>query len=297
MRVLVTGGTGFIGKSVVPVLLKEKHKVVLLARNPARAKRLFSKASIVKGSILDKAALEKAMRGCTAVVHLAGLVEFDKFEDVYEANVIGTRNVVDAARAAHVKRIVYASSVSVHWPSARPITEKHKPRPTSFYGLTKLLGEKEVLRSGIPTVSLRIAAVYGVGSKWFDMILRTVGKGFPVIDSPNYSHLVHASDVAQAVLLALKRGKGPYIIADEQPVRLKEFMEALAAYMGKRPIYVPVWLARMLATAIGKRHLLEIGISNRSYNIGKAKRELGFRPHADLSGELLLMSREFKRKG
>ncbi|MBI4015747.1 MAG: NAD(P)-dependent oxidoreductase [Candidatus Aenigmarchaeota archaeon] len=295
-RILVTGGTGFIGKSVVPLLLKEKYKIVLLARNPAKAKKLFPKAIIVKGSILDKKALEKAMKGCEGVVHMAGLVEFDNIDDVYETNVIGTRNVVDAAKKAKIKRIVYASSVSVHWPSARPITEKHKPRPYSFYGLTKLLGEEEVLRSGIPSVSLRIAAVYGVGSRWFDMILRSMAGGFPVINSGNYNHLVHASDVAHAVLLALKKGKGPYIIADEQPVRLREFMEALAAYMGKRPVYIPVWFARMMATAIGKRHLLEIGISNRVYNIGKAKRELGYRPRADLSGELLLMSRKFNRK-
>jgi len=295
-RILVTGGTGFIGKHVVPLLLKEKYRVVLLARNPAKAKKLFPKAVIVKGSLLDSAALDKAMKGCAAVVHLAGLVDYWDVDALYQTNVIGTRNVVEAAKRAGVRRIVYSSSITVHWPSTRPITEKHKTRPVSVYGLTKLLGESEVLNSGIPAVSLRIAAVYGIGSSWFDTILRTVGRGFPVINSENYNHLVHASDVAQAVSLALKRGKGPYIIAGDAPVRLREFMEALAHYMGKRPIYVPVWLARVLATAIGKRTLLEIGLANRVYNIGKAKRELGYRPMADLSGELLLMSREFKRK-
>lgn len=162
--ILVTGSSGRIGRAVVQALLNRGHAVrgfdlVPSGRNhPAFAE--------VKGSLDDPAAVAQAMAGVSHVLHLGAFMSWaaQDRETMFCANVVGTRLLLDAAAGEGVARFVFASSGEVYpenAPQALPVTEDHPLRPTSAYGLTKLLGEELVRfqqRQGrIPTVILRFS--------------------------------------------------------------------------------------------------------------------------------------------
>jgi UDP-glucose 4-epimerase len=147
MHILVTGGTGRIGRLVVAELLRRGDAVASLDLQPCgRRQRGFRE---VIGRFDDVAAVEAATDGVDAVLHLGALMSWIKGEapKVYAANVTGTFNVLQAAVRLGVKKLVFASSGEVYpetKPVYLPLDESHPTRPTSAYGLSKLLGEQMV---------------------------------------------------------------------------------------------------------------------------------------------------------
>ena len=120
MLVLVTGGTGFVGSHTAVALKRAGHRVRLLVRDPGKAKRVFASHGlepdeVVTGDVLDASSVERALEGCDAVVHAAGLVSLEskRAREVAETNLGGARCVIGGAYARGIPRIVYVSSISV----------------------------------------------------------------------------------------------------------------------------------------------------------------------------------------
>lgn len=178
-RVLITGGAGFIGHHLSIAWRQRGAEVVILdnfrtgkRENLASIERAVGATGwrLVEGSITDRDAVARAIEGCTIVHHLAAQVSVpesvERPVECVEINVIGTLNVLDAARAAGVQRVVFSSSAAVYGDDPRsPKTEDMTPSPKSPYGITKLDGEFYLRMYaemyGLPTVSLRYFNVFG----------------------------------------------------------------------------------------------------------------------------------------
>jgi UDP-glucose 4-epimerase len=170
MKVLVTGGAGFIGSHIVEHL-QGKHDVVVLDNfsSGSRANLDGLKCEIIEGSILDPALLAQAMRGVNYVFHLAAMVSVPesvaKPDECHQTNGTGTRRVIEAACVARAKKFVFSSSAAVYGDNqVMPLNEWVTPDPKSPYASSKLAGEKHcsaVLGKGLSTVCLRYFNVFG----------------------------------------------------------------------------------------------------------------------------------------
>jgi nucleoside-diphosphate-sugar epimerase len=263
-RVFVTGGSGFVGGRVIGQLRARDVEVVALARSD-RSIQLVEKlgATAVRGDLDSIAAMQAGMAGCDVVVHAAAYVEeHGRLEDFMRVTVTGTENVLAAARAAGVKRLVHVSTEAV-LADGNPIvradeTRPRTTRPIGPYPLSKGLAEDRVLaanRDGLTTVIVRPRFVWGVGdTSLVPKLIAAVKRGqFGWLGGGRYlTSTCHVDNVAEGIRFAAERGKPGeiYFLSDGEPVEFRSFMtELLAAHgvdAGNRS--VPLWLARGLAT-------------------------------------------------
>ena len=281
--VLITGGNGFIGTALVEKLLSEGHSVSILDRN--QSERRNDKAKVIKGDITDPASLAGAFKGEETVIHLAGMISYSKpREELMRVNSIGTKNVVEACRSTGVDKFILSSSVSVYGRIKRGdvADESYAVRPMNPYGESKMEAEKWLTESGIDSVILRIAPIYGIGSPSWMKNLKLLEKGFPIPNTKNLTHVAHVSDVVQAFVLAVEGGKGVYNIADSEPLPFVRFAEMLMKDLGRKPRKMPPFLVGIMARAVGMKTYLNVLTANRHYDISAAKAGLKFSPKADL---------------
>ena len=165
-KVLVTGGTGFVGSHLTKRLLDDGAAVRLLVRNTSNTKliREFEElgAEIIYGDVSDRESVFRAVDGVEYIFHIAALFRQAKFPDevYYQVNVSGTKNILDAAEALRVKRVVHCSTVGVHSHIPSPPAHEQEPyRPADIYQVTKCEAEKiarERFESGrVPGVVVR----------------------------------------------------------------------------------------------------------------------------------------------
>ena len=220
--VLVTGGAGFVGATLVRRLAASGHRVRVLDNlstgDPAHLAGVD--ARLVKGDIRDPGALDAAVAGCSAVVHLAaaGSVTGSVTDPAanFEVNVTGTFRVLDAARRAGLPRVVLASTGgALIGDAVPPVDERSLPRPLSPYGASKLAGEgyaHAFARAyGLRTVAVRFGNVYGpwCGRKRgvLNAFFTALHDGQPLViygDGTASRDYVHVSDIAAALQLALE---------------------------------------------------------------------------------------------
>ena len=223
MRVLVTGGTGFVGAHLVTTLLQRGDSCRLLVRDREKAARHFlEEVDLVEGDLTAPSTLTGLAEGITHVVHLAAqghvsAVSEQAYRDFYEVNVQGTINLMEACLGAGIKRFIHFSSTAamglLH--KEGPVSELDTPVPVTPYQRSKLESEKAALRTGneldIPIVILRPCMVYGKGGGdgEFFKIARLMRRGlFPKVGrGRNLTPLVHVQDVVQAAVAALERGR------------------------------------------------------------------------------------------
>lgn len=264
MRVVVTGGAGFIGSHTVELLVSRGYDVVVVddfsTGTLENLVSVVSRVKVVNRSILDREVLDTILRGVDAVIHLAAVVSVEESlrdpERVYTVNATGTLYLLEAARRHDVERFVYASSAAVYGdPISLPVKETHPCRPKSVYGASKLAGEALVNSYsesyGLSTISLRYFNVYGprmkpgeyagVVYKFFERILS--GKP-PVIhgDGEQTRDFVYVEDVAKANLVALEsRATGTYNIGTGRATSINELAEKIMDIAGVKlkPIHGP----------------------------------------------------------
>ena len=297
MRVFVAGGTGAVGKRLVPLLVARGHHVTATTTYGSKAadlRAVGAEAVVVDG--LDARSVGKAVEdaGPETVVHemtaLAGAQDVKHFDRWFaitnELRTKGTEHLLTAARDAGATRFVAQSYTG--WTNSRTgrwvksANDPLDPRParaqTESLHAIKFL-ERAVLEAPLAGVVLRYGTLYGAGTGWSDpnvveMVrkrkLPVVGKGTGVFS------FVHVDDAAIATVAAVERGeRGVYSIVDDEPAAVAEWLPCLAKAVDARPPRrVPAWLARPAIGQVGVQWMTEArGTSNR-----RAKRELGWRP-------------------
>jgi UDP-glucose 4-epimerase len=174
MKALITGGAGFIGSHIAERLASEGHEVVILD-NLFSGKRenlagFADKVRFVQGDVRDRAAVDAEAKGCDVVFHEAAIVSVpysvEHPEESHDVNIEGTINVLQAARKAQVKRVVFASSAAIYGEEPTlPKIETMRPEPVSPYGVEKITGEHYLATwsklFNVETVALRYFNVFG----------------------------------------------------------------------------------------------------------------------------------------
>jgi nucleoside-diphosphate-sugar epimerase len=297
MRVFVAGASGAIGRPLIPKLIAAGHEVTGMTRSEAKAedvRRAGASAAVV--DVFDADAVRAAAReaGAEVVVHeltaLPGRLDLRK-EELYAATnrcrTEGTRNLLDAARAAGAHRFVSQSIAFAYRSDGARVKTEDDPlldaAPGGFGSAIAALREMEssVLGAeGIEGLVLRYGFFYGPGTYYAsdgstvgDLRRRRmpiVGKGTGVFS------FIHVDDAADATVAAVERGSpGIYNVTDDEPAQMSEWVPGLAEAAGaKPPRRVPAWAAKLIAGKAATSFALDLrGASNE-----KAKRELGWKP-------------------
>jgi len=302
--VLVTGGAGRLGRALIAELIRQGMAVRALVQRKDDVVALPPGTVPYVGDITDEYTLSEACSGADAVVHLAAIVSQYRTgsREILRTNTLGTRKVAEAARAARVKKIVFASTVNVYGRVRKEkLDERSEPRPTDTYGQSKALAEKEIINSGIDYTILRMAALYGPGFEGsFYKILRIIrdGKAHIIGSGRNHLAFLNVNDAIRAFVLALGRRASRnqiYNITDGRDYTQGYLFELAADLLGvKRPDrHISPILVHIVAKARGlDTDEVRFITSNRLVDISKARRQLGFRPRESVeSGAGYLLER------
>jgi dihydroflavonol-4-reductase len=301
--VLVTGGTGFLGRAIIERLLNEGDEVKALARSDASTGELGALgAEPVRGDVLDLEALAAAMRGCDVVYHAAGANAFCARDPspMFEVNVRGSQNVIRAAARAGVRRVVYTSSAATLGEASGTIGSEESPHRGWFlsdYERSKFEAEQAVFatarETGVEVVSVNPASVQGPGraSGSARLLLDYLnGRLKAVVDSQ--LSLVDIADCTEGHLLAGSRGTpGERYVLSGATLSVREGLALVASLVGvDRPLRaLPPSLAMAVATAAEAlgwvrrrspricRELARTLIHGHAYDGSKATRTLGLR--------------------
>lgn len=240
MKIVLAGASGVIGKALIPLLIEAKHEVVGLTRNPiyaAELSRLGVQSEIV--DVFDRETLFNVLRKTKpdTVMHQLTSLSARNFADNARIRIEGTRNLVDAAREANVRRIVVQSISWAYSPGEGPATEDTpldleapQPRKTTIEGVSAL----ESAAIEIPEhVILRYGLFYGDGT-WYApngfMAKQVLQQQLPATEG--VSSFVHIDDAAHAALLALEWPSGAFNIVDNEPAPGTEWLPVFADALG-----------------------------------------------------------------
>lgn len=255
-KLFLTGGTGFLGHHLVPRLVAQGYHVRLLVRREPGTSPLPG-VEYVRGDVTDVSSVRKGMEGCQEVVHGAGLFRFwGTEEDFQQINVQGTENVVAAARALGIRRLVHISTIAVigHASAGQPITEETACAPLDAYQRSKLAGETVVREAVVPSVVLRPGAFYGPGSTYgFNRLFiqdPMRGVRIQVDGGRRLIFPVFVPDVAWAVGAALQHAEANqvYNICD-QPRTHREINRMVSQLLGISAFRISVPRAPILGFA------------------------------------------------
>lgn len=311
MKVLVTGGGGFLGGAIIQNLLNKNYTIRSIGRKEATHLRAYG-LEVLSGDLSDPKIAHRAVEGVDAVIHTAAKAGvWGPREEFYQSNYLATQYLLRAAQEAKIRYFVYTSTPSVAI-GKEDICHKDERLPYAkpflcHYAATKALAEKAVLAASRPsfrTLALRPHLIWGKGDphlvptllqKAAQKKLIQVGNGHNRVDLTHVDNAAHAHVLA---LEALQAGKGmgkAYFISDAAPVVLWEWIAQLLRALGLPPVqkrigftqaytlgYIlekcfafrkhPPPLTRFLAIQLGKNHY---------FDIQAAKLDLGYKPIQD----------------
>lgn len=245
-KVLVTGGTGFVGRHLLPRLLDAGAQVTCLTRACSRAAHLPRDVKATQADLRCGTGLEQALSGQEVVIHMAALLFGLSWQDFLHANAQAAFSLAQALSRLKAggepgpARFVLVSSLAACGPSAVSpgVTEATPPAPVSAYGWSKLLSEQILGRVlGDALVTLRPPIIYGSGDKGLLPVFKGVQKGWAV--SPGAFRrfpvsVVHAWDMAQAVLCCCREeASGVYHVNDGAEYSMERFCRAMGAALGR----------------------------------------------------------------
>ena len=293
MRVLLTGGTGYLGCAVLRALLARGHDVVIFSRS-ARSAGLPGTA--VDGDVRDRPAVERAAAGCDAIVHMAALVSIwrRRARDFDDVNVGGLANVAAAAQAARISRILYTSSFL-----ALPPADRTEPIEANDYQRTKVAADRladRLVADGAPIARVYPGVIYGPGAMTEGNLLGRLirdhlrGKLPGVVGADRPWSCAFVEDVAAGHVSALERAApgSRYVLGGENAPQRRVF-EIVRRLTGRpEPRTIPFAAAMLVGaleelrvrlfggTPLATRAAVEIFRHDWSLDSGAAVRDLGY---------------------
>ena len=314
--VLVTGANGHLGNNLVRVLLGKGEKVVAGIRNPAnRAALAGLECDITQIDLLDRSSLVKAMTGVSVLYQVGAVFKHwakDPEREIYQANLQGTRNALEAAAEAGVRRIVYVSSLGALDRSLTPITEiTWNPVTSNVYFRSKVDSEKLAWKLAgelaLDVVSVLPGAM--IGENCFAMtptmsLFRTILSGKLTANPGFFFNFVDVADIADGCWLAATRGRPGerYLLANEKCTGIEEIIRNAQQEFPDSEIKMPPtpprallrlivslmeWVSKIRGVEpdLQRNYLTEFSV-REVCDISKARRELGFNPKPP--GEVLI---------
>ncbi len=327
MRILVTGGGGFLGSYLVKRLKERGYQITVYGRSP-RPQLEAQGFRVFQGDIADSPSLKEACQGMDAVFHIAAKAGvWGSWKSYYEPNVIGTRNVLSACRANGVERLVYTSTPSVVFSGASLQGEDESlPYGRNWlchYAHTKAIAEREVLEAnepvGLRTIAIRPHLLWGIGDPHLvprivqrakSGRLRIVGAGRNLVD---ITHVANAAGAHLQALDALDGGEAagrPFFISQGEPVYLWQWINRLLEGLNIAPVSKRIsprtaYAAGSFLEAIYKTlcisaeppmtRFLAVELSKDHYfDISAAKNLLGYEPEISTEEGMQELVRNFK---
>jgi len=295
LLIVVTGGAGFVGRSLVNYLIESGEEVKIFDNfsnsSKAEIKSLLKKgASLVEGDIRNYEGLERSLSQCDTVIHLAAQIDVQKSiinpKENYEINVDGTKNLLKACLKQNVQNIIAASSAAVYGiPSELPLTESSPTIPISPYGESKLEMEKLILnfskKHNLNSICLRFFNIYGKGQTdayagVITKFMKNIREDKPLIifgDGSNTRDFISIEDVVNSIKNALEKIEGKkgvyYNIATGNHSTILQLAETMLSIAGKK-------------LEIKFEHPKKDDIQQSQCKIDLAKNELSFIPKSTL---------------
>ena len=265
LKILVTGGSGFLGSHIAEQLSQKGHHVVALVRKTSDCSflRVLPNVSLAYGAVEDRAAVEAAAEGVDAIIHAAGLVKAQGPSEFDRINVGGTENLLAAGkkRGRALKRFVFVSSLAAMGPSenGEPVSPLREARPVTHYGRSKLRAERAVLaaKDEIAVTVIRPPLIYGPRDNECFAFFQSVSRRLlPYIgDGKNTLSIIYGADAASACVRAIfadvPSGRC-YFIDDGKIYVWREMLEELERVLGRRALVrfsIPLSVLKGVAVA------------------------------------------------
>ena len=324
MKAFVTGGSGFIGTNLIHSLLEDGFEVRAMVRSTSVISHLKTLPVELAYTDLNSSKLAFHLEGCDVLFHAAAHYSLwrSDHDRLLESNVLGTRNILAAAKAAGIRRTVYTSSVAAIGvrPDGLSTTEQHQSNPEdliSAYKRSKYWAEQEVVNAVGEGQDIVIVNPTSPIGPWDvkptptgEIILRFLRRQMPAFVDTGLN-FISVEDVCRGHILALEKGKtGDRYILGHQNLSLQEFLLQLASLTGlnapkiKLPHWLPLgaaWVDERLLTQFGKVPNLSIDSVRMSqqkmyYDASKAVKELGL-PQTDLQVSIMTSIEWFRSNG
>ncbi len=283
--IFITGSTGYVGRHLIPELIKNKYKLRCLVRKTSNVGYLkkYKNIEIVYGDITDKNSLSKTLKDIKVVIHLAAVISSSNKKLLYKVNYEGCKNLLEGCKKNKIKRIIVISSMAA--------AKKH----LDDYGKSKLMADELFLNSNLDFTILRPTLIYGKDSESLKRVtnfIRKIPLITPIIGNGNYKiQPVHINDVIYSIIKCIDNKKSIgkiYEILGREDLTFSQFIDTLTEKMKMRKfkIYIPINLCLyVISTAkflypkfpINKSMILSINKSSTG-NINNAVKDLNYNP-------------------
>ncbi|MBI5441768.1 MAG: TIGR01777 family protein [Deltaproteobacteria bacterium] len=297
MRVLVTGGTGFVGSALLPYLVEQGHTVRLLVRPVERKRPALQGVEIVEGHPMQEGPWWKALDGCEAAVNLAGAPIFRRWNPrakalIRDSRIATTRNLVNALKGRRGFTLVSTSAVGIYGNAGERELDESAPAGTDFLARLAADWEAEALKArseGVRVVVTRFAIVLGQGGGALEKLALATRLflGGPIASGRQWFSWIHREDLVRAVLFALESPglEGPVNLSAPNPVRQAELARTLGKVL-QRPalLWAPALAVRLVlgefadtvlfSQRMVPRRLREAGFAFRYPELEQALRDI-----------------------
>lgn len=270
MKVLITGGTGFIGSRLASRCMERGDDVVILAQVNTPAEEQNAAVletqgfSIVVGGVGDKEKIKQAIEGCEVVFHLAAAQHEANVPDkhFWDVNVEGTRNLLDASIEAGIKCFVHGSTIGVYGVEMQgELDETSALKPDNIYGVTKKAGEELVMSYAdrLPVTSIRISETYGPGDRRLLKLFKGIKqrKFFVIGNGENRHQLIYVDDLIDGMFLAAEKEQALgeiFVLAGSEILTTNDMLHTIADTLDVKAIgfKAPIWPFYILAVLMEK---------------------------------------------